>query len=103
PVLGDLRLDLWQLRDLVAMRGGVVASQSRIAPTTARGLAFHDRLHFLRREHLALVPRVPRLSATLSPRWRLGLALDRGGIARRRLARIARRGPQQFPSFASRA
>src|ERR1019366_5728558 len=53
PVLGDLRLHLRQLRDLVALRGGVLASQPRIAPTAARGLAFDDRLHFLRREHLA--------------------------------------------------
>src|ERR1019366_741572 len=96
PVLGDLRLHLRQLRDLVALRGGVLASQPRIAPTAARGLAFDDRLHFLRREHLALVPLVPRLSAAPKARWRLELALDRRGVARRRLARIARRRSQQF-------
>ncbi len=91
PVLVDVGLDLRQLCDLMTVRLGVIASEPVLAFPTSRRLAVGHGPHLLGREQLPVVTLVSGLPARFASRRGLGIARDCRGIARRRLARIARR------------
>ncbi len=93
PVLGDMRFDLWGLRHLMPHRipnlfisGGV---EFPCAPVTLGRIVVLDLADQLGRDHLPVVPLVPRLPALLpARRLLLGRALDPRRIAGRRLGGV---------------
>src|SRR5262249_15795330 len=70
-ILGDVRLELWNVSDLVTLRPRVRATQPHPTDTAAARLAGDETIDPLLGNHLSMVSWMPALGSSLFSRWLL--------------------------------